>query len=163
VIKVLKKNTTKFYILLALGIMAILFVSSSMTYHQQTTVPLLERYLAAKPFENQLSHISFTYGGQVVSVQVAGYFKFIEFFMRKAAHYFIYLGLGTCFALALRKRLDGKILTIFVCTLMSLGYAALDEFHELLTGGRTPLFQDVILDGIGALTGILLVVWFKRK
>lgn len=46
---------------------------------------------------------------------------------------------------------------------MSLGYAALDEFHEMLTGGRTPLFQDVILDGIGALTGILLIIWLKRK
>lgn len=148
---------------MAVGIMALLFISSSMTYHQQTTVPLLERYLVTKPFENQLAKLSFTYGGQTISVQAAGYFKFVEFFIRKAAHYFIYLGLGVCFTLALRERLGGRVLTIFVCTLMSLGYAALDEFHEMLTGGRTPLFQDVILDGIGALTGILLVIWLKRK
>ncbi|WP_281164326.1 VanZ family protein [Liquorilactobacillus sicerae] len=157
------KNDTRLYLLLALLVMGGLFISSSMTYQQQTSVPFLEKYLSFKPFEHQLSQISFTYAGQTISIAASGYYKFVEFFMRKAAHFFIYLALGAFFVLALRTRLKNNLLTIFVCTLMSLGYAALDEFHEMLTGDRTPLFQDVILDGFGALTGILLVMLIKRK
>ena len=32
----------------------------------------------------------------------------------------------------------------------------MDEYHQMLTGGRTPLFQDVMLDSAGALTAVLL-------
>ena len=158
-----RKNNTHFYLMIALVIMGILFISSSMTYQQQTSVPFLEKYLAFKPFEAQLSKIAFSYAGQKISIQAVGYYKFIEFFMRKAAHFFLYFFMGASFALALRSRLKSNVLTIFVCTLMALGYAGLDEFHELVTGGRTPLFQDVILDGFGALTGILLVTLFSLK
>lgn len=158
-----RKNNTHFYLAIALVIMGILFISSSMTYQQQTSVPFLEKCLAFKPLETQLSKIAFSYAGQKISIQAVGYYKFVEFFMRKAAHFFLYFFMGVCFALALRSRLKSNLLTIFVCTLMALGYAGLDEFHELLTGDRTPLFQDVILDGFGALTGIVLVTLFSFK
>ena len=32
----------------------------------------------------------------------------------------------------------------------------IDEFHQQLTGGRTPLVGDVLIDGSGALIGIVL-------
>ena len=41
---------------------------------------------------------------------------------------------------------------------MTTGLAAFDEFHQGLTGGRTPSVTDVILDSAGALTGALIVV-----
>lgn len=37
-----------------------------------------------------------------------------------------------------------------------IGLAAFDEFHQFLTGDRTPSVHDIMLDGAGALTGILL-------
>ena len=58
------------------------------------------------------------------------------------------------------------LLVAFFSWLSATGYAALDEFHQMLTGGRTPLFQDVILDSLGALTGVLicwLVLGIKEK
>ncbi|MGA9230531.1 MAG: VanZ family protein, partial [Exiguobacterium oxidotolerans] len=39
-------------------------------------------------------------------------------------------------------------------TAMTVG--VLDEFHQLVTGGRTPLVGDVLIDGSGAFVGILL-------
>lgn len=144
--------------------MLILFVSSSMTYKQQTSVPFLEKYLSFKPFKNELANVSFIYASEKISISQIGYFKFIEFFIRKGAHFFFYLLIGTFFYMGLIKRLKNKFLTIMIAWLSTVGYAALDEFHEMITGGRTPLFQDVILDGVGAMVGILcLGIFFGKK
>ena len=47
-------------------------------------------------------------------------------------------------------------LSAFFGWLAATGYAGMDEYHQMLTGGRTPLFQDVMLDSAGALTAVLL-------
>ncbi|AUJ30190.1 MAG: VanZ family protein [Liquorilactobacillus hordei] len=158
------KLSANTFLLLALLVMLILFISSSMTYKQQTSVPFLEKYLSAEPLKNILSGISFNYATEKISIAEVGYFKFVEFFMRKGAHFFFYCLMGTFFYLGLKKRLGSIWLTIGIAFLSTVGYAALDEIHEMITGGRTPLFQDVILDGAGALVGILFVgIYFGRK
>lgn len=53
-------------------------------------------------------------------------------------------------------------LVFLISWLLAAGYAAFDEFHQSFTAERTPLFQDVILDSVGALTGILIVYLFVR-
>ncbi|KRL02712.1 VanZ family protein [Liquorilactobacillus capillatus] len=159
----INKPSSNTYLLLALLIMVILFISSSMTYRQQTSVPFLERFLTNKPFEVFLSQWSFHYANETISVSQVGYFKFLEFFIRKGAHFSIYLLLGASLAAGLGPRLKNKLLTIAIGTLSAIGYAALDEFHQMITGDRTPLFQDVILDGIGALVGVSCVVLFLLR
>lgn len=138
---------------------AILFYSSSMTYKEQISVPFLERYLAGKPFYESLSKIGFTYSGKYQSVANDGYFKFVEFFIRKGAHFSIYLLLGVFLCLALYTYFNNNLfLKIFIPWMTSTGLAAFDEFHQGLTGGRTPLVDDVILDSSGALLGAIIVV-----
>ncbi|MBA1435322.1 VanZ family protein, partial [Lactobacillus bombi] len=41
-----------------------LFISSSMSYHQQTSVPFLKRYLSNKPFYDRLAKVNFLYAGK---------------------------------------------------------------------------------------------------
>ncbi|RDC48661.1 VanZ family protein, partial [Acinetobacter sp. RIT592] len=44
--------------------------------------------------------------------------------------------------------------------------AGLDEFHQMLTGDRSPMFQDVMLDSMGALTAVVICILFtfiKKK
>ncbi|WP_057876468.1 VanZ family protein [Liquorilactobacillus aquaticus] len=159
----INKPSANTYLLLALLIMIILFVSSSMTYQQQTSVPFLEKYFANKPFDQFLSRFSFKYANEIISINKIGYFKFVEFFIRKGAHFTIYMGLGAFLAAGLKPRLKSIFLTIIISSLSAIGYAALDEFHQMLTGGRTPLFQDVVLDGVGALFGVCCVVLFSLK
>ena len=142
--------------------MAVLFYSSSMTYHEQTSVPLLERSLHAQPLESWLSQFSFQYAGSEQSIKVSGYFKFVEFFVRKGAHFGTYFLLGLFSYLGLRPRLTGAGLAVIFSWLATTGYAATDEFHQMLTGDRTPLFQDVMLDSVGALTGIVLFLIIER-
>lgn len=155
---ILKKNEKWFWGGVVL-IELILFYSSSMTYKQQTSVPFLERYVHGKPFLNSLSRVHFNYGGKVQSIENDGYYHFVEFFIRKGAHFGTYLILGVCLCLALYTYFQhNNVLRIFVPWMMSTGLAAFDEFHQGLTGGRTPSVTDVILDSAGALTGTVIVV-----
>lgn len=153
------KTKQKWFWGLVVTIEAILFYSSSMTYKEQTSVPFLEKYLAGKPFYSALSKIGFTYSGKYQSVENDGYFKFVEFFIRKGAHFGIYLLLGVFLCLALYVYFKKNfVLMIFIPWMATTGLAAFDEFHQGLTGGRTPLVEDVILDSTGALVGILISV-----
>ncbi|GEO78497.1 hypothetical protein FD29_GL001593 [Companilactobacillus mindensis DSM 14500] len=137
----------------------ILFYSSSMIYKQQTSVPFLEKYVHGKPFYNGLKLIHFNYGGKVQSIENDGYYHFVEFFIRKGAHFGTYLILGVFLCLALYTYFQhNNFLRIFVPWMMATGLAAFDEFHQGLTGGRTPSVTDVILDSTGAFTGIVLLV-----
>ena len=70
-----------FYIGIALLMMVILFVSSSMTYQQQSQVSLIQKLLANEPLKAFFSQISFNYAGSEVSISAKGYVKFVEFFI----------------------------------------------------------------------------------
>lgn len=146
------------WLLLALVVIGTLFVSSSMTYKEQTAVPFLERYLASEPFKAQLAHIHFTYAGDPVSVQASGYFAFVEFFIRKAAHVTTYFLIGLFASLGLREFVKPTWLRAILTVLSAAGLAAFDEFHQMLTGDRQPTFDDVMLDTTAALIAVVLVL-----
>ncbi|MBO1304871.1 VanZ family protein [Enterococcus sp. 669A] len=152
------------YLGIAFIMMIVLFISSSMTYEQQSQVSLIDRLLSGEPFKGALSSISFSYAGSKVSIDALGYAKFVEFFIRKGAHFGTYFVLGGSFFLGLQPKLKQKLpfLAGFFAWFSATGYAAMDEFHQMLTGGRTPLFQDVMLDSAGALTACLLVILYTR-
>lgn len=155
------------YLVIAFIMMGILFYSSSQTYEQQSSVPLLERLLVNEPFKSSLSNIRFSYAGSPISVEESGYFKFVEFFIRKGAHFGTYFILGGSLFLGIIPKLKNVGLSFMYAWLSATGYAAMDEFHQMLTGGRSPLFQDVMLDSSGAfLAGLLLTgyyLWINRQ
>lgn len=137
----------------------ILFYSSSMTYKQQTSVPFMERYFKNKPLYGFFDKMGFNYGGKYQSVANDGYYHFVEFLIRKGAHFGTYLILGVFLCLALYTYFkNNHFLQIFIPWFTATGLAAFDEFHQGLTGGRTPSVVDVILDSAGALTGTVIVV-----
>ncbi|WP_088839051.1 VanZ family protein [Listeria sp. ILCC792] len=149
--------------LCALFIMAILFKSSSETYEQQTLIPLLDQILARRPFENILSHISFTYAGSEVSIAVKGYSGFIEFFLRKGAHFFTYFIMGGALFLGVRGVTKQNKWAFPAGLIIPLIFASTDEYHQYLTGGRTPLLQDVMLDFVGATIGVVTTFFVSKQ
>ena len=156
------------FIVLSCIIMAILFYSSSMSYGQQSVTPTLNRFLAGEPFKKSLSKIQFLYAGEEISIHAYGYSGFIEFFLRKGAHFFSYFLLGLSWFMGLKDKVENLFFAIFLSFLLAAGYASFDEFHQGLTPGRTPLLQDILLDCAGASTGILMSWFFvstfpKRK
>ncbi|HAJ53278.1 MAG TPA: VanZ family protein, partial [Lactobacillus sp.] len=99
-----------------------------------------------EPFKPFLSTIHFDYAGETQSVAKVGYFKFVEFFIRKGAHVTIFFLLGLGLTQGTFMYQKNRWLHWPLVTLSCTGIAAFDEFHQMLTGGRTPLFQDVMLD-----------------
>lgn len=164
--KMKRKLTVKdnIFLIIPFLIMVLLYWSSSMSYETQSLTSPLETILAGRPFENFLAQFEFTYGGELVSLYNDGYFSFIEFFLRKGAHFFSYFLLGFFWYLGLYKRVRHQWLVVVLSILLSIGYAAFDELRQSFHPGRTGLMADVILDTAGAIVGVV-IAWLliKRK
>ncbi|MHA6259813.1 VanZ family protein [Sporosarcina sp. CAU 1771] len=140
-------------IIVLLALLFILFISSGQTYEQQSIIPTLEKWLPGKPFESILSKLAIPYWGIEVSIDERGYYYFIEFIIRKSAHFIIFGLVALSVYFVLPKYNYRTLLAL----LLTIGLACLDEFHQSLTGGRTPSMQDVLLDTAGAVTALFLV------
>ncbi|MBM6613350.1 VanZ family protein [Desemzia sp. RIT804] len=154
------------YLGLAFLMMGLLFYSSSQPYGEQSVTGILDQLLANEPLKGLLSPIRFTYAGSEVSIAASGYNEFIEFFIRKAAHFGSYFLLALFWFLGLKERVSGVYLTALLSFMLTVGYASFDEFHQGLTPDRTPLLEDILLDSVGAFTAIVLsllyfLVWKK--
>lgn len=139
-------------------LLILLFISSGQTYEQQSLIPMLQKWLPSKPFENVLSLLKIPYWGIIVSVEERGYYYFVEFLLRKGAHFFVF----ALIALLIYRILPKKSSRFTIAALLTLLVAMGDEFRQALTGGRTPALQDVMLDMAGALTA-LTMIWIREK
>lgn len=136
----------------------ILAISSSMTYEQQSIIPELEELLAHKPFEKQLSLLKIPYWDTVVSIEERGYFKFVEFLIRKFTHF---VGFG-CIALGIYFAWGKRRFAASVAIAITAVIAMLDEFRQSFTPGRTMSGQDVLVDTAGAIVFISIAVVVKK-
>ena len=82
-------------------------------------------------------------------------FELFHTFIRKCAHFIEYAILGVFAGLSFEKEYFWKILVL--CILV----ACCDETIQLFVEGRSGQISDVLLDSIGALTGILGTRIFK--
>lgn len=75
--------------------------------------------------------------------------------IRKNAHFFLYMILGLLVMNAFRRCGNtvkkSLVLSFLVCVL----YAVSDEIHQLYVPGRGAQMTDVIIDSLGAVTGLL--------
>ena len=134
----------RLYLWIAFILMGVLFYSSSQTYEQQSQIGLLSTLLHNEPFSKGLSHIAFDYAGSEVSIEAKGYFSFVEFFIRKGAHFGTYFLMGGSLFLGLFPRIRSVWLTAVIAWLAATGYAGLDELIELK---HTALSRDIFANG----------------
>ena len=87
----------------------------------------------------------------------------ISFIVRKAAHFTIYAVLGV---LALLNTITFKSIAlkyrVLIASLFSLIYAVGDELHQLYVPGRSGEIRDVFIDFSGALSGVVVLLVFKK-
>ncbi|WP_085506211.1 VanZ family protein [Thalassobacillus devorans] len=146
--------------------MAGIFYSSSQPYQEQDIKPMLSEYIDLSFLNPVLDPVHFTYHHSEVSLEALGTAGLVEFFIRKSAHITVFLVLTLLFYYALKKstRLatSGLMLIAWILTVL---YAAFDEWHQGQTPNRTPYFGDVLLDTTGATiaVGILFIVSSFRK
>ena len=144
------------YLVLAFVIMAILYYSSSMGYEEQNVQPMLHQWLEGEPLKGLFERVAFTYAGSEISVSASGYIGFIEFFIRKGAHFVSYFLLGLFWFLGLKNRVSHPWLTVLLALMLSVGYASFDELRQSFNPNRTALMEDVMLDTAGAVVGIAI-------
>ncbi|MDR2464721.1 MAG: VanZ family protein [Streptococcaceae bacterium] len=150
------------WLIASLLVMMVLFYSSSQTAKEQSLHGTLMNLLPNQPFREIVNAVDFHYAEQHVSYATSGYYGILEFFLRKFAHFttFFFLGLFLLQGLMIMYKRNAWLLAL-MAWLAPTGYAGMDEFHQSITGGRTPLVQDVMLDSAGAMTGVLLILLIK--
>lgn len=77
-------------------------------------------------------------------------------FIRKLAHFTIYLMLGTALYLSIALssiKIKGKFPAAWAICIL---YASADEYHQSLTPGRSMRLTDVLIDSSGAFCGLIL-------
>ena len=82
----------------------------------------------------------------------------VEIFLRKMAHFTIYMILGILVMSFINLFRFKKGEKIAITILAGLGYAAFDELHQSFVPGRTALLTDVMIDTIGVTIGCLIVL-----
>lgn len=78
----------------------------------------------------------------------------LDFYIRKNAHFIAYFILAVLMLLALLQSAVPK--PVNLALLFCLLFAISDEFHQLFVPGRSGQFRDVLIDGAGALLGVLV-------
>ena len=91
--------------------------------------------------------------------ELGSLFPFLDSF--DWGHLVAYFVLALLFYFALKKTLRPKHIYILVIVL-SIVYGVTDEFHQAFVPGRSPDFKDLINDGLGAGTAMLMV-WYRSK
>lgn len=142
-------------LLIAFLIALAIFMSSAMTYQQQK-IPAHFLNQRLSWLEHLLAPLNFYYGGHWHNATIDGQAAFTQFVLRKAAHFISYFCLAFFLFWSLKRIFRLTFIGPMILWLSTLGIASLDEFHQFLTGDRTPSIHDVMLDGCGALLAIVL-------
>lgn len=84
-----------------------------------------------------------------------------EWIIRKGAHMAEYAVLAGLLFGFFRTFPAGQWKVGLAAWLVSAGYAATDEFHQMFSGGRTASVRDVCIDAVGAFLGLAVVFAVK--
>ncbi|MNI20674.1 VanZ like family protein [compost metagenome] len=150
-------STKRFYILLfaAIGWMVFIFYKSAESYQEQSLKPFLNDMLSTAEITKWIPHWEFSYMGSLVSWKDPQ--GLLEFFVRKGAHIFEYLVLSMLWTYGLLAKQWKLNMALLTSSLISILYAASDEWHQTWVPGRTGHAIDVGVDAIGVL---LMLIWF---
>ena len=92
---------------------------------------------------------------------------YIDYLAKKGGHLLGYALLGAAALHAFRGCGPSPGPGLIQACLLVILHAALDEWHQKFTPGRTPSFVDVCIDTVGGLIGIalfhLISGWFHRR
>lgn len=144
--------------------MGLIFYSSAQPYKKQDMRSDIEQYVNVEFVKEHFSWVSIDYGGGTpVSIANKGVGGFIEFFLRKGAHFMVFFMLGSLTYYAFHRLGYSRKRCFIYALLFVAGYATFDEIHQWTTGDRTPMWQDSLLDTCGGLTGIIISNWFWNR
>lgn len=146
-------------LLIAIGV----FYSSSQPYEKQDVRSEIGKYVDLERVEENFKDVKLNYAGSEVSVESKGAASFVEFFIRKGAHFTVFFALGFFAFRAIRLNGMNTIKSAIFSLFLVASYAAFDETHQNFTENRTPHVEDVVIDISGGTTAILLASMIYRN
>ena len=140
-------------LLAAMACMGVIIYFSNLTGSETDVSSVISRHPGLVQNVKSLPHIRYNYAGRVVDNR-ADPVKFIHMAVRKSGHFVIYGLIGFFLANAAggtgRRGWRGWV----TVALAVLAVALLDEHNQSHIGGRSSLFQDVVVDMAGCLAGL---------
>ena len=94
---------------------------------------------------------------ELTSQQITRCINRIHHYIRKVAHFTEYFLLAVAISFPLYVYGLRGIWLMIAAGIVCVGYASLDEVHQLYVAGRSASPKDVFIDSCGALTGIIFV------
>lgn len=149
-----KKKWAYIWTAAALIWMVVIFMKSAEPYHEQDMRPLLKNWISEERLTSWLPPVSFTYDGHPVTWQKP--YDMLEFFIRKAGHVAEFALLMLFVTLALLSWRKAFYPMLGLGALISVGYAASDEWHQTFVPGRSGHVVDVLVDSIGIVLVVLI-------
>lgn len=87
----------------------------------------------------------------------------LQFIVRKTAHFSLYAILGMLsFSHFATYRQMNLALRNILSMVVSVLYAISDEYHQTYISGRSGEIRDVLIDSLGAITGVLFILMICR-
>lgn len=88
--------------------------------------------------------------------------QLLSFIIRKLAHYMEYLILGVLM-INMFSEFDIKINTKYIIAIIiCIIYASSDEIHQIFVAGRCFAIRDILIDSMGAISGIYIYKLLRR-
>ena len=84
----------------------------------------------------------------------------IHYYVRKTAHFSEYFLLALCVSLPLYVYGVRGFWIMLIAGILCIGFAGLDEIHQMYVDGRVGSLKDVIIDSMGVISGILFIKIF---
>lgn len=158
------KRTENIYILLALTLMFFFIWTYLRGYPVEQKFLFIERYFDIERLKIIPSRVQFSYAGQIISINSLGYTQFVKFIFTKFYDFLIFLLLSLLWSLGLKKRLKSNWMTALLSFVITMGFASMLELYMGWNGSQGHfLVEDFVLKSYGALTGIILARFSKRK
>jgi hypothetical protein len=146
------------------SLLAGLFLSSSQPYGEQDMRGPIAAIIDEGKWQERLEDVKLQYGGREISVKEQGTAGFLEFLLRKGAHFVTFAFLALCWYMVLSGWISHSAALPW-SGFLSVMTAALDEWHQTFTPDRTGSVQDVLLDaaGIATMLGLIAIanLWWR--
>lgn len=145
-----------FWLVLTVIWMIFIFYKSAQSYQEQDIRPWLASWIPQYVIDHGLPHWEFNYDGGLVTWKKP--YDFIEFFIRKGGHVTEYAILTFLWIMTLLSHATWCRIAIPVGAVLSILYAASDEWHQSFVPGRTGHAIDVAVDSVGVLVVSFLFI-----
>ncbi len=154
-----REQKSNSYIMGAVLIMGYLYYRATFQQNFYALPNIIANLLQSQPFAGLFATFTFRYGEQVISMETLGYFGFLGFFGSKIWLFLSYFILAYLWYGGLSGKMRDIFTPIVVALLLTVSYAAADEFHQSFVSPVFALKEDVILASIGAILAIT-AGWF---